>query len=123
LNDLLDSAVRVAENLHGKFSDWTSQPGRELRHFPENVPLINIGSIHTKRVLNNKVRPYINVQFSGYPESRIPAELIPMLILNSHYSNKERTVSHKREIIEMKVSEMSAKGYSLWRRARVKLVP
>ncbi len=89
----------------GKFSDWTSQPGRELRCFPENVPLINIGSIHTKRVLNNKVRPYINVQFSGYPKSRVPAELIPMLVVNSHYSNKERTVPHKREIIEIKISD------------------
>ncbi|WP_282177309.1 hypothetical protein [Vibrio nereis] len=101
----MDSAVRVVGNLHGKFSDWTSQPGKELRHFPENVPLMNIGSIHTKRVLNNKIRPYIDVQFSGFPKSSVPAELIPMLVVNSHYSNKERTVPHKREIIDMKISD------------------
>ncbi|MFG0605167.1 hypothetical protein ACF8CX_05435 [Vibrio mimicus] len=110
--------MRVAGNLHGKFSDWTSQPGRELRHFPENIPLINIGSIHTKRVLNNKVRPYINVQFSGFPKSRVPAELIPMLVVNSHYSNKERKVPHKREIIDIKVSDnfqraSSSKSHSI----------
>ncbi|MEZ9880132.1 hypothetical protein [Vibrio sp. 10N.261.51.E5] len=104
--------MRVAGNLHGKFSDWTSQPGRELRYFPENVPLINIGSIHTKRVLNNKVRPYINVQFSGFPKSRVPAELIPMLVVNSHYSNKERTVPHKREIIEIKISDNFQRAFS-----------
>ncbi|MEZ8601610.1 MULTISPECIES: hypothetical protein [Vibrio] len=104
LNDLLGSAVRVAENLRGKFSDWTSQPGRELRHFPENTPLINIGSIYTKRVLNNKVRPFINVQFSGHPENRIPAELIPMLVINSQYDNKERVSSSQSESIEFKVT-------------------
>lgn len=45
------------------------------------------------------------MQFLGHPESRIPAELIPMLMLNSHYSNKERIVPHKREIFEIKVSD------------------
>lgn len=68
------------------------------------MPLIQIGSIKTKQVFNNKVRPYINVQFLGFPEKQIPAELIPMLVLNSHYDNKVRTTPHQRDNIEIKVS-------------------
>lgn len=51
------------------------------------------------------------MQFSGHPESHVPAELIPMLVLNSHYSNKERTVPHEREIIEIKVTEGFQRTY------------
>lgn len=105
LKNLLDSAINVADNLRGRFSDWTSQPGRELRHFPKETPLIHIGSIQTKSVLGNKVRPYINVQFSGYPESKVPAELIPMLVLNSQYNNKERISRKERTSLEVSITE------------------
>jgi hypothetical protein len=55
-------------------------------------------------MLNNKVRPTISVQFYGYPVSKIPAELIPMLVLNSQYSNKKRTSSKGSTLIEFNVS-------------------
>nr|WP_253821206.1 hypothetical protein [Vibrio rotiferianus] len=55
-------------------------------------------------MFNNKVKPYINVQFSGHPESSIPAELIPMLVLNSHYSNKQRIPSQTTTSIEFSVT-------------------
>lgn len=56
-------------------------------------------------MLGNKVRPYINVQFSGYPESKVPAELIPMLVLNSQYNNKERISRKERTSLEVSITE------------------
>ncbi|WMO18627.1 hypothetical protein [Vibrio alginolyticus] len=35
-----------------------------------------------------------------------------MLVANSHYSNKERKVPHKREIIEIKISDNFQRAYS-----------
>jgi hypothetical protein len=55
-------------------------------------------------VFNNKIRPTISVQFYGHPVSQIPAELIPMLILNSQYINKTRVPSIKSTSLEFSVS-------------------
>lgn len=55
-------------------------------------------------MLNYKIRPFINVQFSGYPQSSVPAELIPMLVLNSQYSNKQRISSQKSSSVEFRVT-------------------
>lgn len=101
LNEMLDSVVNVAANLHGKFSDWTSQPGKEVRSFPQKAPLVEIGKIRTKRTFNNKIKPLIDIKFGGHPTISVPAELIPMLVMNSQYENKKRFPAINSTILEL----------------------
>lgn len=56
-------------------------------------------------MFNNKVKPYISVQFSSYPVSYVPAELIPMLVINSRYYNKKRIPTKGRDSLDFVVTD------------------
>jgi hypothetical protein len=47
------------------------------------------------------VRPFIEITFAGYPSSLLPAELIPMLVINSRYDNKKRIPTADNDIVDM----------------------
>lgn len=64
-----------------------------------------IGPIKTKY----KVKPTISVKFKGHPRSTVPAELIPMLVINSQYDNKQRLPDKNSQVIEINCDEVIKK--------------
>ncbi|MCG9731115.1 hypothetical protein L1D44_15040 [Shewanella sp. Isolate13] len=63
--------------------------------------MIEIGKIRSKRTLNNKIKPLIDIKFSGHPNISVPAEVISMLVMNSQYENKKRIPATDRTILEV----------------------
>lgn len=83
----------------------TYQPGKAIRNFPTEVKLESIGPLFIIKPLLGKKQIRIHIRFAGQPNTVVPYELIPMLVIGNTYEGKETFAPDKFEVLEANLSK------------------